>query len=504
MEKVTHHIVLYTDGSCLPKHATDSIGITGSGCHGYIYDSSTIGCSDNNRPQKWYITTNGYQHEALVKDKSSCCIPYCYIDAVYFQNNTTTPVSELNAVYLPLKDLADEYLEMDDNFILKDITLFIDSSYVVLTLEKLLTKQIDLSDPSLKNNVLINELNNILELFLAKKVIIYVNKIKGHSGNVGNDTADKLALCGRTLLYRNIYNQADNGYQFILSEAKKYWSKEDNRHPMLKYKQLFFYNNENIHDNFFFSILDYKSDSDPGRKTNDACFGLVKLNDDDNYILDSIKQYQNHLWSIGKTSIISTINLDNLFNRFTTHFYKLFNTNSMLFNTKQNSLTNLDFSPLIYTVDPSGIANRALDKMSKLRYLLDIYKENQEVKHVAMIDITEHIYEQKEKVVKKATKKTPEVTEIIYETKIPNGENYLEIKIKHSLLDNKETIIPFDLGKDTLSRNQFKQLEYAKPKITLVLERQQLIVYYYTIVESEDALGIFCNFYSGRIVLKEK
>ena len=75
---------------------------------------------------------------------------------------------------------------------------------------------------------------------------------------------------------------------------------------------------------------------------------------------------------------------------------------------------------------------------------------------------------------------------------IGNGVNDLDVKVKAY---DTELSIPLSLGKDTLSRNQFKALEKDKPVVLLHLTKVDRIVEYQTIVLTDKCKGIYSNIY---------
>ena len=80
---------------------------------------------------------------------------------------------------------------------------------------------------------------------------------------------------------------------------------------------------------------------------------------------------------------------------------------------------------------------------------------------------------------------------------IGNGVNDLDVKVKAF---DKELLIPLSLGKDALSRNQFKAIE--KALVLLHLSKMDKVVEYQIIVLTEECKGIYSNIYSCKVFLK--
>ena len=110
---------------------------------------------------------------------------------------------------------------------------------------------------------------------------------------------------------------------------------------------------------------------------------------------------------------------------------------------------------------------------------------NEKNKNEEFIDITRDIYDVDSK---------PKQ----YICTIGNGVNDLDVKVNAF---DTELTIPLSLGKDALSRNQFKAIEKEKPIILLHLNKIDKVVEYQIIVLTEEYKGIYSNIYSCKIFL---
>lgn len=489
-QEITYNCVLYTDGSFIRTDNDLLAGFRGSGVHGYFYNpNDEKGKNTTNRPNKFVITNKGYWEESRFKETKEHYLvtPTHYLDACFsYINHGTNNTAELEAVIEILNYLGT--LDQDSGMIIKNILLRIDSQYVIQWIEKILEKSIQYDDKT-SNVELVKELEKIIKILIDAGIKIEVIKVAGHSGEVGNDTADTLAKHGRIQsCIRNVFKSIN------LRTASKYWNKsDDSRHPFLRYKQLFFTNTLKApSDEVYYSVMDYATDTEPGRKTHNACFGLINLRDHQQLIEDAIRIYHEQSYRLSRRSVVSTLNLNNLFNRNTTHYFDMFLDKIFNFDNRGYNLNNLLDEPIVYTINPGGLALQALERMEVLYNILKEYK-NKEKGVRTYIDITDKIYKQDKN--KKG--------EVVYSTLIPNGTNTLQFEID---LGKHQPLITFDLGKDTLSRNQFKNLEKSLPKVWLVLHPvSEQVYYYYTIIDlGEEGIGIFCNFYSGKLILTDK
>lgn len=485
------HAVLYTDGSFIPNDVGSKDGFYGSGVHGYIYNDKGIGKPTGDRPNKIKITTVGYIPEDVKIDTESIqpVNPSYYIDASYsYLNKGTNNIAEGRAVIDGVRDLLDQ-----EGLNIKSITLLLDSQYILHILQTLVTNDLKKEGwlhPELPNKELWLELLDMLILLREKSINVNFIKIKGHAGDIGNENADKLAWYGRV---RSCQREIERNFFIISTKDRKYWSSNDTRSPLIKFKQLFFTNTLRAkEDEIIYSILDYPSDVNPGTKTANSCFGLVLLKDINNIIEDVIKSYHKLGWSNRRFNIISTCDLNNLYTRSNLHWYNMFGNNIYRFDYKQHRLKNIENVPLIDIIRPGGLAVQALENMKKLYTILQDYRNFKEVgedKFKIFTNITSEFYSIEK------NKKDDDV----YSSKISPNTDIVKIKVD---IGNKSYNIPLELGKDIVSKNHIKSLEKFNPEIYLVLEKRDSFVNYYTIVECNNGdIGIYCNLYSGRILL---
>jgi len=461
--------IIYCDGGCGPTNP----GPYGSGAHGYIFNNDTLGKKNGDKPSKYTISNIGYiENDQLLRYEYETVIPLYYIDAVYsYVNVGTNNIAELSAFI----EVTNDLLKNIDNIPLNNIIFKTDSKYLMSVVSKVS------SNP---NGNYTNELNSDY-YYLIKDVIDKLNdltidyklvKVEAHSTILGNNIADSLAT-----LAKNASNNRNIIRKCVITPAKKYWNIEDTRHPMLRFKQVFFTNNlRTSNPEIIYSIMEYGKDIDPGKKSNEATFGIVILNNPPSEIEDTIQAYQSKLWSM---SVVSVIDMNVLYNRNNIHYYNLFNKDIYTFRNKTLTLHNIDNIPIVFSIRPPGLANQALEKMQVLYNIVKEFRANDRTR--TYIDITDKVYD-------KSGKKVV--------TLLVNGTNTLKI---NTITDNKDVLVNLDLGIDTLTRNQFKQLETNDTTVYLVINKvSDTLLEYFTIVSSNDSIGVFCNFYSNKIYIK--
>lgn len=482
MAKPTEHIydredkhiaVVYGDGSA------DNYGKIGCGITGYIFNKKAIGSSNGDLPSKYYITEKGYieaeQFPLAVKAGIKTVIPCMYFDGLYgYASGGASDIAELRAFINALNNLlANQY---DFNF--EKIIYKTDSAYVVIALEHLQNLGEEAIGKQLKaNEVEIREMLRIVNYLKSKNIELEVIKVQGHATSLGNNIADRLAKVARVSGYLTVFNFVDNN---------KHWSKSEDPHPMIRFKQLFFINSAED-KGATYSIMNYKTNVETGKKTHDALFGLVNMINPIKKI-EEIKASFNH--SVSPLSLLSTIDLSVLFNRDTSYYHRLLDHMCFYFNRKTNSLLNLFGDVVAKDVYPSGLAAQAYENMNALNQLIDRYKAWKDGKPTdkitQFIDISSYFYE----VGKKGK----------FTCKVPNGTQNLDLELE--VYGGKHKF-PLSLGIDTLSRNSFKQMESDEPKVYLITYQSNKVIEYCTLVETKNGdIGIYCNPYSCKIFLK--
>lgn len=463
--------VVYGDGS-----ANNNTGDYGAGCTGYVYSIENLGKKSGDVPSKYTITDIGYlENELLSKHKYQTVTVDYYFEGIFgYSNVGSNNRGELLAFIESVNHLLD-----DLRFRLKKILFKSDSSYTLLVIESMLTKPENEWRPKLIANLdLINvvweKINKLKELNIELDTM----KVLGHSTSLGNNIADRLAFIARSTKLN----------EFRVIEPSKHWTRKMELNPLLKFRQLFFINNHNICRETMYGIMDYNLKTEPGKKTHEAIFGLILPKEKDLLIDKAINVYSEYYKTL---SILSTIDLNQLYSRNNTYYYSLFGDKTLYINRKNNTLCGIDDIPLIKGIYPSGLGVQAFDKMESLYEVILEYRNSLVSKNKTIrkyIDITEMLFDTKSK------KKQ-------YVCTIPNSDQDIELDIEE--FDKKFKIV-LSFGKDTLSRNQFKAIERKFPKVVLVLNRINNYIEYQTIIDlQDDDIAIYTNLYSCRVFLED-
>lgn len=462
INETTFTAVIYGDGS-----AINTEGSYGAGATGYIFDNNSIGEKTGDVPSKYTITDIGYlENELLLKYRYNTVVPYMYIDGVFGYNDKgTNNKAELLAFIESVTGVLNSELNITK------IVFKSDSSYTLLVIEKIYLGN-DWKKDLKENMDLLLKIEDICNMLKSNNILLETIKVKGHGTSLGNNIADRLANLAR-ITKRN---------EFKLVADNKRWSKKDLLPQLLRFKQLFFINNSSMVKDNIYSIMDYKTGVEPGKKTHEATFGIVLTKEPVELVHEVTNVYNSYYRSL---SILSAVDLTNLYSINNIYYYNLFGKDIYNVNPKNNILVGLENDPIVKSIYPPGLAIQAYERMKGMYDVLTRAINNEKNKNEEFIDITRDIYDVDSK---------PKQ----YICTIGNGVNDLDVKVNAF---DTELTIPLSLGKDALSRNQFKAIEKEKPTILLHLNKIDKVVEYQIIVLTEEYKGIYSNIYSCKIFL---
>ena len=475
--EITNHAILYTDGSCGPVNPGNNWGC---GVHGYIYPSDKLGVKSSDKPTSYYVTDIGYVEEKLITTVNAQHVtPTHYINGYSsFYTLGSNNTGEVMAVVLGLTEL----LKLTDNEKISNILIKTDSMYVIHIMDKLATNP-DWRHRVEKNIQYWELLESLTNECNRREITIKIEKVLAHDTSLGNNTADRLAFLGRN----NSCKYSKDNTVFTYTSSKKYWKPDIDRHPFLSFKQLFFLNGYSTSDNGIYSILNYKKDEEPGKKSHEANFGLVITNKQIPEIEHIKTLYQNKL---GTLEVISTIDLNTLYSQKNIVNYNIFGDDIYTFGSRGKRYINVLEEEIICSeVSPPGLAKKAVEKVLLMDRYISEYRNIGKIETVTKFkDITDLIYgiDAKGKLVTIPT----------------NNDKY--ITASYTTNAGKDIPIVLQLGKDLITRNQFAKLVKDEPVVTLVtIETHTQYVEYYVIVEtkSNNDISIWCNIFGNGLFM---
>lgn len=468
--------IVYTDGSAAPNP-----GFYGSGVHGYGYKEEDIDVKNTDMPPLGQTPTiNGYMLVENVKNnvKVKPVKPSIYLNGMccFGEDVSTNNVGEILATSKIINFI------MNSEYDTGTIVIKSDSEYTLGIYDKLVNPDkypgFDFRTANVKNSKYYELIEALLVILKEKGIELKLNKVKAHGTDFGNNMADDLAVTARIKSSEGV----EGDFMKFYTEGK-YWKPNIPRHPLLRVKQVFFSHYDRKYDADIYPIMEYDKDTDVGTKTNNSLFGIIKLKKENSKALDELIAYDASV--TGGISRLSYIDVTMLHSpKF--HVMSQLCKNNIL--TKRKSAVSLlSYDVISAPTTPQGLAKIGLDLTNSLnatmkKYLS--YKEDKATfKDTEFLDITDVVYE---------------VTEKKYILKLDAKAGFIDATMP---INGKDRVIKITLGKEILDRNTLKQLEKKKPKVLVALTKKTEMTYdYKTIIDLDDELGIYTNFFTTVIV----
>ena len=519
------HAVIYTDGGARPTNP----GYMGWGAHGYIF--SVIAPTKGSGHPTQSLTDIGYVPKSLSdkpkkageddeedddvkaqEPKAGPSIEYPpnhpvtilkYLD---FCGSSQTQETNNVAELLGFKNSMRYLLE---NFpALKTILVHADSQYVVrgvnewhpIWISNRWTKR---DGRPVENKDIWIETIEVLKALESKGICLTVKWVKGHGDDAGNIIADELASLGTTLSANSVFIQ-----EYETSEAQGYWKTTVERHPLLDKSRMYFNScAEMNHAGEYYFGYHGADDEDLGTPRPDTGFSIVLLKEPD-LMLEMVRNHQISV-ADGFNSVIIA-RLDRIYNP---RIYKLlseYGANALYMPDKAIlSLEAPDKSKVTVECRPARKSLEAVEVIGVISDILGTYQENRQeggVKNTdrfMFIDITDQIFfqekiEKKGKPVRFETKLKPDFT---------SAKKILEIKkeIPCGIATDQTVEATFSLvlDQDMPSRNSMRKLESMQPRVILAVDHSlPERANYFTIVDCQDAVGIWTSYWSNFIFHK--
>jgi len=488
-------LIIYTDGSGMFNPAMSGFGI-----------HMMIGL-ETDKPVgilgKYFLTTQGFvlrnifKNKALIKEELKHLNPFPndrdYNSEIIPMNlgpvldiygsinlSSTNNQGEMDAVIVALKNLD---RMITDDYDIKDIVFLIDSNYVLIYMKKILLNILDMETVTI-NTEKVAELKELLD-DVSNKYNINVNKVKAHSGDLGNEKADDLATMG--VLSRSRNNSIDDIVEFIRVE-KDYFKDVKIDFDLFPFKQLFTFSLESVENKNTYYGLNYKDITDIGKKINSVTYSIVK-NKQPVEILNKVTNIVDNV--LGSTRYPYLILMANLSNRIFLREYMRYGENYITTKkTPMMTVNSIDKKTLAKILTEPGLSIMVTDMFNHLEYEMDNFINNKLSNKYEVFDITDLIYlTEKEK-----TKILPEFI----------NDKYI-IKYKYSKDGFRNTTIRIHSGLDLPARNNLKRHESNNPKVYLITLLNKTILEYKTVIVLNNEDYIYTsNIYANKIFLKQK
>lgn len=492
-------VVVYTDGGARPNP-----GHAGWGAHGYVYSREGMQKSLT-KTKNNIITANGYKKIAPEPEDE----PEIPIDLLHYidffgamDGEATNNAAEVTAILKVLQHFSNESA-------LIKIIIFTDSDYarkgVLVGIPIWKKKDWKKSDGAFISNI--NEWKKIAELleyYAMKDINIEIHWVKGHSENYGNHLADLLATIGICYSKEQLYQSI-----FTTTPAKNYSKVVIERHPFISHRRLYFNSGKEGHlPGEYFLADPGHLDAAIGRRLPDASYSLIRLRKPDD-IIEILINRQCTLAQI--TNAIILLRIDKIYQPDIYKYIVEYGGYVAIKESKNSlGLNFIDGTQLTIEQNPPGLCLRAVEHSAMLNELLNCYIANkintQPPDAVSFLkeyhDVTSFFYDEIEIINNKKIKETKVVLKSEF------GTASKEVIINLTIKDNNSPCniaIHLLFGIDLLSRNAMKKIEDRDPKIHIITWKESLSSYKYcTIIEVNDAIGIWSNFFSSQVFKKDK
>jgi ribonuclease HI len=478
-----YSLIVYTDGSANPNP-----GIIGACSVGYVFNregSSAQSVEDVVTTDNFLFSDIGYIKNTSYTGNQRLVFPsFLFEMRNSFYHNFTNNYAEVYAVYSLL-----EYL-VKNNLFFKSILIYSDSTYVVSSVMERLDvwknndwKKVDgksIAEPDLWQKV-----SEYLDTLRSNGCSIKLEWIKGHSGNLGNELANFGANIARNDSHRNQY---DNFIQVVKGED--YFNTKVDIHPLICFNNLIV--NLSKNNKIYCQYNTDLPDNLVGKINRKSSYSIVILNNKEIRAIDNVINLLHRMKSYDS---INFIKMDKIRNK--KYYSRLvhFPYTSVITKKNSNTLVFMDNEVLSPEINPPGLLINALETYD---VLLDILTPNLDFKSNvdSYVDITNYFYnvdvDKKQKV------------KYVLKNEFSVGQKNLILDININS-DVGMVGVPVVLGLDLPERNVLKKLESYDPTIWILFRftSNQCFEYYF-VIETIDAISIWQNKSSSRIVLDKK
>lgn len=500
--------VLYTDGGAQPNP-----GFIGWGIHGYIY-SYLAPKKKYKQPDKHLITNRGYINPSQTSVSTPPLPELVYVEHFLDGFGTsgewsTNNVAELRATYHGLHYLLAQADQL--NITLSTVLVKTDSQYVkrgVTEWVSLWTKRdwTRADGTPVANTGDWQQLLNEMAVYKERGIEVELMWVEGHQGQLGNETADKLSNVGTlfSTYHRPPSLQGDATYLKVVS-PHGYFNEDIEVHPFLNHKRLYFNALAQYSTPGVYYLADPGDDElTHGKRTPDAGYAIVRLKTPDP-IVELLRSTQHELTQDLNFIVIGR--LDKAFSKSVYPYLRSFGHCAIKRDPEKLCLNFLDHkpskpSPLTIAYDPPGLSFRAIESFGFLEGVLNDFELFQQgtvtdgmaAMRFTVRELTEDFFEPDPKASKKIG--APQ-----YKLRAEHGVGTPSLMVTVTIQD-KPVRIPLVWGLDLITRNHLKRLETKSPKLYLLLwSESEQTVRYATVIQVDDGIGIWSNYFADRIVL---
>lgn len=482
------HLMVYTDGGC--DNNGDKVG--GWGIHAYWYTKKSTNSNSN---CKGFSPT----HDGYVKGK---------LDASMLKANVLAYSDFFGGLAAPstnnLAEMAGllQAFELSKAYPIKSLTIHIDSDYVKRGLTEYITGWIkrnwvtSTGKPVANKEVwekLIIERDKVVER-LPKASALKIIKVKGHSGDAGNDKADELATAGA---WGQRTNPSKDSNCFKIASIDDYWG-VNTFHPLFTETRLFFNPNLiNQSENFYYqSNLPYagsevKKEQVICKRITDLLISVVKL-DEPEPVIEGLQDYvvnTRKYTGVFKTRLDSMKNVNNY-----QHLEEYPDGRYLVFNDSLQSVQLPNKTNIFNVINQARLSYKIFSEFDYTKEVLLAIEGRVPGYDLIAFDITDKIFD---KIPKGKSKE-------VFVNKL-NGDLGDSIEIPISIPDQPVEKLTLTFGVDAPSKLGFNKFKDINPVITVYLNMIGSAYFnYYVHIKVDGGAGLWCAPYSNEILLPTK
>lgn len=469
--------IIYTDGGARPTNP----GYAGYGFHGYVYSdvASTKGCGNS----KWNTTNVGYNLKAekegqVMPDGSEPVIqvtPISYVDGFgtvdgIVTNNVAEVVGLTRAVTWASKQE------------LKKVTFYTDNKGVVEAACKWIQKWqsngwVKSNGEPVANQRYLQDLSAAMVALEQNVPSVQYKWIKGHNGDLGNESSDKLATLGTLMAMNDVSRN-----EVTVQEAQGYWNGKVDRNPLLDHKSIYFLTDAKTISAGEYYTGSHGDDELLGVRGADAKVAYVVLTQPD----IAIEALRNRVSSLAINNVsLCHILLPKVFKP-QEYATIVKHGGDCIYRSNQSryDFNYLDREPIVKEFNPPFLAHKAIEELNYLKALHIAYADKS--KDIYCKDITDKIYTSHPK---KG-----------YVLNASVGAGLIELNEEIEVDEGRKVKVIIQVGHDVLSRNMLKRLESKKPVINILCWKQSpQHVRYATHVLTDEGSGIYAGFSSNAV-----
>lgn len=490
--------VLYTDGGCKPSR-----GIGGWGIHGYLCKEEEAKQGTGN--SKVVPTASGYVPNQGNGAKPPVTVTH-YVDGFgALIPESTNNIAELYA--------AIAALHIVKSLKVKKAVLIMDSTYVLEGISSWMygwakSGWIKNGGEEISNveywKVIHSEFTALKDLGVDLKLL----KVKGHSGDQGNDLADANASRGIVA--------GRNGQEACLiqiTDSKGYWNSKVERNRLFSQSRWFFQASpitQTTDDGRHIYYLGDPREDDEllGKKIADATFSVLYLKEPDP-VLATIQSAMTELANSGLQGLYGTSrkkigahlglmrgDLSKIFNTSVYEEVQTYGGMLLARDVSSNRLLTAENTLLAEEIRPARLAFNAIDVLQNLEAVMIEYLQGKIGERLQTTDLTSILYESD------TSKKKP-----VFKLKSNINSSMRSIKVDANCYSKGDKVsqekLVLTLGLDLPDRNTLAAIAGESTKVVLLTwPESERAIRYATIVQTESDIGIWSGPYANVHLLK--